>query len=520
MRTLLGFLLLPAVLWCALLAPAVAQSFDVLVLEGDTVSGVGAVSRVENVVVNGLGSWIVEVDTDHPNTDEDGALLRDGVLYLREGQPLTLPAGASIGSFDSLTLNAAGNSGWNLFLDGTSGSSDDSGIFFNDTLVIQEGTATTAGGFTAGTPYLGFFETKFNAANQILVVATLEDPAIATSVDQALMLITVDGAGNLLSEVALAKEGDLLPGQSSAVSSFGTNPHLFALNEAGVPAFFADLDGSTSFDGTFYVGTVLVAQEGSASPVAGRNWESLNSKPIHLNNAGGYVFRGNLAGATTDDEIIVSNGAVVVREGDVLPDISPFEIVDFGSAPLHISDQGDVFWYGRWNDSSNNRGLFRNQSLLVQEGVTTIGGQVLQSLSSVQDAFSVSADGGLVLFRGELQGDLSGAFLLTLGLIMTDPTPGIAGQTNTVSVSNCTPGASVYFGASTAAGSDPLGCGGNTLITSLFSPTLLGVDVADAAGLASLSTFVPASFSGATAHLQAVEFASCRLSNPVTYTFP
>ena len=68
-----------------------------LVLEGDSVPGVGLVTRIDNIAVNDNGEWIVEADTDNADTDADTVLLENGSLYLREGDALSFPFGASIG---------------------------------------------------------------------------------------------------------------------------------------------------------------------------------------------------------------------------------------------------------------------------------------------------------------------------------------------------------------------------------------------------------------------------------------
>ncbi len=204
-----------------------------LVLEGDTVPGVGTVTRIDNLAVNNDGQWIVEADTNAA-ADFDSVLIRDGKLYLREGDPIELPKGASIDSFDSVNLNNLGMSGWNFFLDGTMGGSDDSGIYLNTELIIQESDISTAEGFTPGTPYIGFFEAKINNndAPQLLLMASVDDPNIPSSVDRGLVVVDLSvGAG--FSETVIFKEGDILPGQVEAVADFQTGPHDFAFNDSG-----------------------------------------------------------------------------------------------------------------------------------------------------------------------------------------------------------------------------------------------------------------------------------------------
>ncbi len=98
------------------------------------------------------------------------------------------------------------------------------------------------------------------------------------------------------------------------------------------------------------------------------------------------------------------------------------------------------------------------------------------------------------------------------------PSPGLVGQENTLTAQGATPGNSVYFayGLSQGLGSIP-GCPG--VGTELGNPVVIGSAVADANGEASLSTTVPALAAGRTVYLQAVEPASCTVSNFVPFTF-
>ena len=110
----------------ALTAAAGAQTFSIVVLDGDSVPGIGSVTSIENLDINEAGDWLVEVDTDHPDNNADGVILRNGSLVLREGDSVLAPSGATIDFFDSVRLNDLGNRVHNHTLDGTSGSSDDS----------------------------------------------------------------------------------------------------------------------------------------------------------------------------------------------------------------------------------------------------------------------------------------------------------------------------------------------------------------------------------------------------------
>ncbi|TAH34331.1 MAG: hypothetical protein EYC70_15400 [Planctomycetota bacterium] len=491
------------------------------VLEGDNVAGVGLVTLIDNLAINDSGDWRVEADTDNADTNADSVMLSPGLtVFLREGDALTLPAGASLDSFDSVTLNNLGHSGWNFFLDGTIGTSDDSGIYINANLVLQESFISTSPGFSPGTPYIGFFETKINDSNRILVVASVDDPIIASTVDRALVVLDTDPSGALLGETVLAKEGDVLPGQIETVADFGTGPHNFAFNNAGSALYFADLNGDTTLDGVIYLDSTILAQEGSPGPIPGRNWENLSSRPMDLNNLGGFVFRGDLNGDTTTDEVIVQNGAVIVQEGDSLPGIAPFRLTGFGTGPLLIDDGGNVLWFGDWDDPDTTRdtGLFLNRTLLVQEGETLINGMLLESLSSTQDAFSLSDNGKWILFEGSLAGAVNGAFRASFPLTLLEPTPGIAGQVNILVANNATPNAGVHFAGGRLPGATLVNCGAGTITLDMADPRRLGLSFADAFGSAGISGNVPASLAGATILLQAVDSSNCEVSNLVVYT--
>ena len=403
-----------------LLGPALpigAQTIVPLVVEGDVVVGVGAVTRIDNLAINDLGEWIVEVDTDHANADADGALIRGGALWVREGDPLGAPAGAPVGSFDSIILTTAGEVSQNLFLDGTAGSFDDSGVYYNAALVIQESAVSTAAGFTAGTPYIGFFETRLNDANQILIVASVDDPAIPSTVDRGLVIAQVTSAGALVSETLLYKEGDALPGQTDTVVDFETGAHEIALNDAGQVLFGAQITGDPARDHVIYVDGTLIAQEGDPSPVVGRSWSSLSSPELDLEEHGDYAFSGSLDGDPASNLLIVRAGQKLIQEGDSLPGMSGYAFTSFGSGPIDIADTGDVLWYGDWDDPNLDvdTGLFLNHTLVVQEGVTQVGGVLIDTLRGVQDGYALSDNGLYMVFEAILQDGREGVFLIEIG---------------------------------------------------------------------------------------------------------
>jgi len=413
--------------WALVVSPVFA--FDpaikvtVVVQEGDSVGGIGNVTTIDNVAVNNSGTTIVEVDTDNTDTDIDGALLRNGLLLHQEGDLLAAPAGAGINSFDSVNINNNGNSGCNFFLENSSGTSDDSGLYYNSTLLIQESDFVTAPGVSANTPYRGFLESKMNDSDEICLMCTIDDSAITGTAEQNLILI--DSIGN---QTAFARQGFSPPGLPLLTITSLENGHSgeFDFNNDGDVLWGCDTDAATSIDALIFKNSTLLAREGDPSPVGGRNWSSLSSPEMSMNAQGDVVFSGSLDGDSASNLIIVKEGEKFRQEGDTLPAISPSLITSFGtSGPILItdrhvaSDYTDVLWYGDWDDANTNidTGLFLDRQLLLQEGVDTIGGVVIDDIrAGIQDGVAMSDNGRYILAEVNLVGSLDTAVLLDLGV--------------------------------------------------------------------------------------------------------
>jgi hypothetical protein len=104
-------------------------------------------------------------------------------------------------------------------------------------------------------------------------------------------------------------------------------------------------------------------------------------------------------------------------------------------------------------------------------------------------------------------------------LDLTEPDPGIPGQSSTISVRNAGANADVQFFFGFSAGSTPVpGCSGLNL--GLNNARGLQPVQADASGIATLTVTVPSGASGRTAMLQAADLTNCNISDIETFTFP
>jgi len=387
--------------------PSLAQGWDIqpLAVVGSPVAGVGAITQIRDLAINNGPDWRVEVSTDAPS-DSNLVVIGPSGVILQKGQALPLPAGSTIRRFDSLSLDVHGNIASKLSLDATVGTGDDTGVYRDATLLVQEGSPTTAGAFSPGTPYRILYNVKLADNGDVLVLASVDDPALASA---------TTAGGALASETALWKEGDLIPGTSGQITSFATGAHMFDMNDAGAVIFFADTTLPSGTDGFIMLDGLVLAQEGQPAPVAGRTWLGLGSPETTLNNLGGHAYTGVLSGDFTTNTLIARNGAKFRQEGDPVPGLPAFQLTGFGSGPLDLANTGELLWFGNWDDpdTSIDEGLFVEDQLIVQEGVTMVGAQVIATVRGDEDQYAISDDGNHVIFEAILADGTSGAFLAT-----------------------------------------------------------------------------------------------------------
>ncbi|MCB9897010.1 MAG: hypothetical protein H6825_03285 [Planctomycetes bacterium] len=391
-----------------------------LVLEGDLVPGVGRVTTVAAVAVNDAGHWLVEVDTDHPDTTRDGVLLEDGVVLLREGDVLVAPAGATVAGFGPVARAFAsdGSVGLNLLLGGAVSLGDDSGLFVDGALVVQEGALVGAAGLSSGTTWKTFSAVHWNDAHEMLVVGTVDDPLLPSSNDRALVRLQLGPSGSITSAVSVVAEGDLLPGESEAVADLETDVHSLALDRDGHTLALVDLTGDPSKDHALFLDDTLLAQEGSPSPVAGRTWSSLANAHVDLASGARWTMSAKLSGDPASDLLLVKDGAAFVQEGDAPAFLGGFHVTDLGSSgasgPVFRGENGTLLWSARWDDPTPGRGkgLLLDDRLLVETGVSQVGGVLLTDVFAVTEGYVLSRDGRWVVFEGRLADGRSGAFLV------------------------------------------------------------------------------------------------------------
>ena len=168
---------------------------------------------------------------------------------------------------------------------------------------------------------------------------------------------------------------------------------------------------------TIYVNDSIVAEVGSASPVAGETYAILNKERVSINDNGEYVFTASISGPPNQRGVLVKNGALFRRERSTLPSISPYLFASLGADPaVEITRGGDVVHFAIWTGpGATDRGILFNESLIVQIGATQVEGVGLSLLQDSGTLIDVSPNGRFVIFHGMLDDGDEVACLMDLG---------------------------------------------------------------------------------------------------------
>lgn len=392
---------------CVVAAPPVVTP---LVLQGDVVDGVGVVTAIADVALSDGGDWVVHVDTDNPSPGDDGVVLRNGEIVVREGTVLDTPAGATIDSFGAVNASGAGTSLWVFDLNGPP-SGQDTGLFYESDLVIQ-GSDRVIAPSLPGATWRSFIDSCTNSNGSALVAGRVDNPAGFFG-EHVLMFIDYDASNGTYSESVVAKQEQVLPGQSEGIFEFQFGPHHFATCTSGESIYvIRTYDFDSGVDTSIYVDQTLVAREGSPAPISGLTWRELASTVRVDVSDGHYVFRAPLS----DNRMtIIRDGVPFLTEGDPAPNIagSP-PITFFGLGPVLVSDLGSVLWLGEWDGFGDDRAIFLDDQPIVQRGVTQVHGQTIVELAITERSYSMRDDASAIIFEGRLADGREGAFLVEL----------------------------------------------------------------------------------------------------------
>lgn len=384
-------------------APAAFAQFPVLVMqEGDVVQGVGAAVAFDEFDVNDKGRWVATVVTDVLNPFTDEVIVRDGVPLWREGDPIVEPAGAFL---DDLGTPRIDDENRVIAIWGLSGAvtpADDEGLYCNGQLLIRKGDVSTAAGFTPGTRYLDLHRAHTSEVDTILLVATVDDPAIPGPARTALVVVEHDGAGNVVTETVHLRVGDTPGGTTESILEIATDRKGIAFASNGRVAARVRLTGPEDTDYAVLVDGTVVAREGS--PTGGSmTWVYLNHAVIDVNALGITSVYGfaSFANGSLSRFAIGTPSRRVMSVGEQHPGHGHFEYFEsLGGGHAPISDGGEVVYYGR---SQGPMGLFTSYEFelsgLMSARTTEPGGFDLSSSGRFLGLIGATSSGQRVIAR-------------------------------------------------------------------------------------------------------------------------
>lgn len=396
-------------------SPAWAQGVPVI-LEGDPIAGAGPMNFAWELDMTVDGRWTSRVDTFFSSSQDNLILGPTGTL-LQEGQSLPNPVGASIKSIEAYDSNALRDLVAVSNIAGVPQGIGDRGVIFNGELILRTGDPVTAAGVGVGTTFTYFDEVELNNSRQVLILCHLDDPAVPGTQQRSLIRFDLDDNGQILSQDLVIRVGDGVLGCVVQLGGIWPSANNSVLGEGGQALWVGYLGGSNSHGVIALDGTCL-AESGTESPLSQHSWNGIGgASSVDLNANGDVAFTGNVHGPSLSGHLIVKNGAPAYYEGQSLPAIAPYVLVEFENSPIALTDDGRLAWYAEWNDpdTSRNSGIFLDDQLIVQKGVTAVGGSVVSAFEDNLYALDVAADGSGLLFEATLNDGSEGVFLYSLG---------------------------------------------------------------------------------------------------------
>lgn len=422
---------------------AAAQTPQLLVQDGSTIIGMGSLTQILYVQVLDSGTWVAQVDTNFSDTTRDGALLRSGFVTLREGSPLFSPANTTLDDWDSTNMSQTGHLAMAMRAS-VSGSSREA-LYWNTVPIALLNTVLTSPLVGSGTTWQTFDICKINSNNEVYVIGDVANPNVAGAREATLCKFTMDAVGNILATEVLYTKGQFIDVLETTVNDLPTTENALAVNDRG--DFLTLVSGTGAVNAFLINGTTIVAQEGTPSPVPGRNWRPngglVNQPRLSINQKGEYLFAGALEGSG-GTYLIVKNGEKFAQAGDVYPSFSTGALINGTASGLYLSNRGDVFWRA---DSANNNddAYLRNFTPIIQANSTVFNGDLVTAVEQTDTAYSVSPNGRFFAGRVDLQAAGEAVLFVDFGLI--EDIPGCLGNDATLDVTDglALPGSSMTF---------------------------------------------------------------------------
>ena len=262
-------------------------------------------------------------------------------------------------------------------------------IFVGDTPVFMPGDALPAnGGFTGGTSSsIGFVDGSCD-------VAFFKADYSNASVTDGRGLFNTAGAALLYAGKSLGASGDTVQAKSFAIGNT-------AISDNGLHYIAdADVGVGTSVDALIVDGVVPMTPSGtfvrdSNAIVTGGAEQFTSFNQLAINNNGKWAASAFTSADSSIDDVVLVNGVVAFREGDVLPKLGggSAAALDGIAQYVDVNNNGDVaFYFG----SSTSAGAIVLNGRVVLEIGDGIGSDTITKFGLSPIALSDRDDNGVV----------------------------------------------------------------------------------------------------------------------------
>lgn len=391
---------LPALALAPLALPVTAFAQEVTELRstGDLTDHNGAVVEIVEAGVIHSGAAYALCHTDHPDPGRRQALDRYGWWFLEPGydtawgRPLCGIRSMGMGGSQFYVLDMGPGGQWVA--------GDYCGL--NPGLITGQSASDI--GFGPQSTYTSFDALHVGAGYRFLLHGVVEQPSSGSVpfLSRGKFLLT----GALKTHVRVARGGDPIGIGGEPLVEVYTHTNGAATNVKKHVLWTGAVDAGGATETVCVLNGAVVAQEGEPSPVPGRAWGRFEEPAVHMTEGGSWTLVARLDDSDPSTApVIVRDGAVIRRAGDVVADFGPLPLVGFGGGRAVLDGKGRVLWLGRFDvsDEERDEALLLDEWVLVREGSTRLLGELVVGFGARPHLYDLYPYGGRAIVRVTLE---------------------------------------------------------------------------------------------------------------------
>lgn len=388
-------MILATLLAAASATPTAAQSIELLHQSFDNIPGANEIHGFGDVAVNDSGEWVITARMLEFATNMSAGYAIFGPSGLLLYSENAVPSLGTASFYRSLRIGITHNGDFVSRAQIKEGPTTYTiAVMVNDQVVCRQNRLANVDGLPADTEWTGIGAVEVTPQGTILVTGGVRRPGVSgygVAVEYRVEGSSVVGA-ELYATVNMAPDGSPQSLVSiSGMSASEDGQHLLL----GSPATLEFL---------LLQGDDILMSTSRPSVVPGADYVISNFSPVgSVNSRGDSAF---IAAQTqVPRHVLVKNGRLFHRQSDTFPAIAPYQLERFSTLISNSADKpyllesGALLWSARWShpDVARGGGLFLDDRLIIEEGVTRVGNKVMSGVRS--DRMRISPNGRWLIFE-------------------------------------------------------------------------------------------------------------------------